>query len=109
MRSAGKVRAAGSMNTTISDMSKFAAALVRWRWTECGLARRDDEARPAHYNSLISSAFSSDLPVSEHQGFVRRLGVIFSMVRKGTVSSKAATMARTATHGLHRGGSAVVL
>ena len=50
-----KVRAAGSMDTTISDLSKFAAALVKRRWTKRRLSRRDDQAAIAyHYRPPVS-------------------------------------------------------
>ena len=45
-----KVRAAGSMNTTITDISAFTAAWCA-ATADAGLARRDDKARPAHTHS----------------------------------------------------------
>ena len=72
-----KVRAAGSMNTTISDLSKFAAALV----TGDGLtpASRAEIARPSLHipTAHLFPNFSPDLSVSrQRKDLAAGLGVI---------------------------------
>jgi CubicO group peptidase (beta-lactamase class C family) len=62
-----KVRAAGSMNTTISDLSKFAAALVRGDGISA--ASRAEITKPGLHITTASlfSLFLPDLPVSEQR------------------------------------------
>ena len=62
-----KVRVAGSMNTTINDLSKFAAALVRGD----GLtpASRAEMTRPAFHLGIagLFPLFAPDLPAAEQR------------------------------------------
>src|SRR5450432_3875561 len=62
-----KVRVAGSMNTTISDMSKFTAALVRG--DGLSTASRAEMAKPSLHITTASlfPLFLPDLPVSEQR------------------------------------------
>ncbi len=62
-----KVRAAGSMNTTISDLSKFTAALVRG--DGLSKASRAEMTKPSLHIATASQfpPFSPDLPVSEQR------------------------------------------
>jgi CubicO group peptidase (beta-lactamase class C family) len=62
-----KVRAAGSMNTTISDLSKFAAALVRGDGLSA--ASRAEISKPGLHLSVahLFPLFQPDLPVSEQR------------------------------------------
>jgi CubicO group peptidase (beta-lactamase class C family) len=62
-----KVRAAGSMNTTISDLSKFVAALVRGEGLSAG--SRAEIAKPSLHISTASlfPSFLPDLPISEQR------------------------------------------
>ena len=51
-----KVRASGSMNTTISDLSKFTAAFVTRRWPEPWITRRNHKAGVAYtYRQSVST------------------------------------------------------
>ena len=62
-----KVRVAGSMNTTISDLSKFTAALVRGDGLSA--ASRDEMTKP-HLHITVAHQFPlflSELPVSEQR------------------------------------------
>jgi CubicO group peptidase (beta-lactamase class C family) len=72
-----KVRAAGSMNTTISDMSKFAAALVRGDGLSA--ASRAEMTKPGLHITTAHQfpLFLPDLPVSEQRkDLFAGLGVI---------------------------------
>jgi CubicO group peptidase (beta-lactamase class C family) len=73
----GKVRAAGSMNTTISDMAKFAAALVRG---DClTRASRAEMTKPSLHIATRNQfpLFQPDLPVIEQRkDLYAGLGVI---------------------------------
>ena len=62
-----KVRVAGSMNTTISDLSKFAAALVRG--DGLSTASRAEMTKPSLHITTASlfPLFLPDLPVSEQR------------------------------------------
>jgi len=62
-----KVRAAGSMNTTISDLSKFAAALVRG--DGLSTASRAEISKPGLHLSVahLFPLFQPDLPASEQR------------------------------------------
>jgi CubicO group peptidase (beta-lactamase class C family) len=62
-----KVRVAGSMNTTISDLSKFTAALVRGDGLSA--ASRDEMTKPRLHITVAHQfpLFLSDLPVSEQR------------------------------------------
>src|SRR5580693_3803741 len=62
-----KVRVAGSMNTTISDLSKFTAALVRGDGLSA--ASRDEMTKPSLHITVAHQfpLFLSDLPVSEQR------------------------------------------
>lgn len=62
-----KVRAAGSMDTTISDMSKFAAALVRGDGLSAG-SRAEMTKRQLHITTANQfPTFLPDLPASEQR------------------------------------------
>ena len=63
----GKVRVAGSMNTTISDLSKFAAALVRGDGLSA--ASRAEMTKPALHIATAHQfpLFLPDLPVGEQR------------------------------------------
>src|SRR5580692_854131 len=69
-----KVRASGSMNTTISDLSKFAAALVRG--DGLSTASRAEISKPGLHLSVahLFPLFQPDLPASE-QGKDLHLGL----------------------------------
>ena len=62
-----KVRVAGSMNTTISDLSKFTAALVRGDGLSA--ASRDEMTKPRLHITVAHQfpLFLSELPVSEQR------------------------------------------
>jgi CubicO group peptidase (beta-lactamase class C family) len=62
-----KVRAAGSMNTTISDLSKFAAALVRGDGLSA--ASRAEMTKPSLHiaSAHLFPLFQPDLPASEQR------------------------------------------
>jgi CubicO group peptidase (beta-lactamase class C family) len=62
-----KVRAAGSMNTTISDLSKFTAALVRGDGLSA--ASHDEMTKPRLHIAVAHQfpLFLSDLPVGEQR------------------------------------------
>jgi CubicO group peptidase (beta-lactamase class C family) len=62
-----KVRAAGSMNTTISDLSKFAAALVRGDGLSA--ASRAEMTKPSLHiaSAHLFPLFQPDLPTSEQR------------------------------------------
>jgi CubicO group peptidase (beta-lactamase class C family) len=62
-----KVRAAGSMNTTISDLSKFAAALVRG--DSLSAASRAEMTKPSLHiaSAHLFPLFQPDLPTSEQR------------------------------------------
>ena len=98
------------MNTTISDLSKFAAALVRGDGLSAGLARRDDEAAACISPLPISSRLSMpDLPLSEQRkDLYAGLGVVVFDGPQGHGFYKGGHDGQTAnTHGLHRGQSAL--
>ena len=94
-----KVRAAGSMNTTINDLSKFTAALVRGD----GLspASRAEITRPvmhiAHCQSVPALPAGLYRQPSSARTCMRDWASFCSTVRRGTVSTKAATTARQRT------------
>jgi hypothetical protein len=93
-----KVRAAGSMNTTISDLSKFTAALVRGD----GLsgASRAEITRPVLHIATASlfPLFLPDLPPTEQcKDLYSGLASSSSMVRTDAASTRVVMMARRPT------------
>ena len=62
-----KVRAAGSMNTTISDLSKFAAALVRGDGLSAASRAEMTKKRLHIATASLFPLFLPDLPLSEQR------------------------------------------
>ena len=104
-----KVRAAGSMDTTISDLPKFIAALVRGDGLSSGLARRDDEAATAYRNCpSVSTLRSRSAGEGSAQGFVRRPGR--RRLRRPTgpwLLQRRPRRSNRQHHGMRRGPSAL--
>jgi CubicO group peptidase (beta-lactamase class C family) len=72
-----KVRAAGSMNTTISDFSKFTAALVRGDGLSAASRAEMTKAKIHITTAYQFPLFQPDLPVNEqHKDLYAGLGVI---------------------------------
>ena len=94
-----KVRAAGSMNTTISDLSKFTAALVRGDGLSRRIARRDDKAGAAHSHCAVCFPSSSLTcrQLSSAKICTRAWASSSSTARRATVSTRAAMTAKPPT------------
>ena len=104
-----KVRASGSMDTTISDLSKFAAALVRGDGLSA--ASRAEMTKPLLHITTAHQfpTFLPDLPVKDQRkDLYAGLGVVVFNGPQGHGFYKGGHNEQNSQHhGLHRGQPAV--